>query len=329
MKLSVILPCFNGAATLAVQLEALVRQQWPGGWEVVIVNNGSTDASMAIVESYRHRLPCLQIVQAHVPGTVRLGVPHSYNTGIEAAAGDAFVFCEADDEVAPGWLTGMGEALTEHDFVAARLDHRKLNPAWLHPLEGDGYQSQSLSQMDGYPYLAHASGCSFGLRRSLVEQVGTLDVNFPCVHDTEYSWRAQLAGYALHLAPRALIHYREKTSYLARYRQGRAWGRDYLRLVQHYGAPPGRLGLARKLWATRRLPARGAMACLFLAAGRPQGRHLLAQWFWNLGWSVGELQSSARAPVAPRSDVLAVTASAAARKLGAESASPQRLEGSA
>ena len=92
MKLSVILPCFNGAQTIAVQLDALTCQAWPGGWELIVVNNGSTDSSMEIVEAYRSRLLELQIVQAHVPDTVRLGVPHSYNTGINAATGEAFVF---------------------------------------------------------------------------------------------------------------------------------------------------------------------------------------------------------------------------------------------
>ncbi|MDB5945273.1 MAG: putative b-glycosyltransferase, Glycosyltransferase Family 2, partial [Ramlibacter sp.] len=143
MKLSVILPCFNGAATIAVQLDALIRQQWPGGWEVIVVNNGSTDRSMEIVEQYRDRLPGLSIVQAHVPGTARLGVPHSYNCGIKAATGEAFVFCEADDEVAPGWLMAMGKALAQHDFVAARLDHEKLNDEWSRPVDG-GYQSERL-----------------------------------------------------------------------------------------------------------------------------------------------------------------------------------------
>lgn len=118
MKLSVILPCFNGADTIAVQLEALANQQWSEPWEVIVSNNGSTDESMAIVERYRNRLPNLLIVDAHAPPEPRRGVTHSYNTDIKAATGDAFVFCEADDEVAPGWLTAMGEALKHYDFVA-------------------------------------------------------------------------------------------------------------------------------------------------------------------------------------------------------------------
>ena len=61
-------------------------------------------------------------------------------------------FCAADDEVAPGWLGAMGQALALHDFVVARLDHRKLNAEWLHPVQGDGYQSAGLYKMPVPPY---------------------------------------------------------------------------------------------------------------------------------------------------------------------------------
>jgi glycosyltransferase involved in cell wall biosynthesis len=52
MKLSVIIPCLNGAATIATQLAALARQQWDQPWEIVVADNGSTDESAGIVERY-------------------------------------------------------------------------------------------------------------------------------------------------------------------------------------------------------------------------------------------------------------------------------------
>ena len=290
LKLSVILPCFNGAATLAVQLEALTVQEWPGGWELIVVNNGSTDDSVAMVEAYRARFPVLKIVEAHVPGTRRLGVPHSYNTGIQAATGDAFVFCEADDEVAPGWLAAMGRALTVHDFVLARLDHRKLNPEWLHPLHGEGYQSAGLYRMTFPPHFFSASACGFGLSRSIYETLGPLNVDFPIVHDGEYCWRAQLAGYALHFEPEALIYYREKSSLMARFRQSQNWGRDTTRLHHHYGTVMGRLSLPRHLVSIARSLPSGVRALLSQGLRRPRGQVLLADWIWDFGWATGKLQ---------------------------------------
>ena len=298
MKLSVILPCFNGAQTIAVQLDALTGQHWPGGWEVIVVNNGSTDMSMAIVQAYRGRLSGLRIVQAHQPGTPRLGVPHSYNTGIQAATGGAFVFCEADDEVAPGWLHAMGSALAGHAFVVARLDHRKLNAAWLHPPYGDGYQSAGLYRMPQPPHFFSASACGFGLQRALYEALGPLSTDFPIVHDGEYCWRAQLAGQAIHFAPEALVYYREKSSLVARFRQGRSWGWDTTRLHYHQGQPRARFALPRQLIALARMLPAGARAALLWALRRPQGRTLIADWVWNAGWAAGKLKLLVEKPVA-------------------------------
>ncbi|MDB5884515.1 MAG: putative b-glycosyltransferase, Glycosyltransferase Family 2 [Polaromonas sp.] len=318
MKLSVILPCFNGEATLAVQLEALTVQDWPGGWELIVVNNGSTDGSMAMVELWRDRLPGLKIVQAHLPGTPRLGVPHSYNTGIQAATGEAFVFCEADDEVAPGWLRAMGRALSVHDFVLARLDHRKLNAEWLHPPQGEGYQSAGLYRMPFAPYFYSASACGFGLRRSLYEKLGPLNTDFPIVHDGEYCWRAQLAGHALHFEPEALVHYREKSTLRDRYRQGRNWGRDTTRLHQHYATPMGRLGLARHLVTMARLLPHGAGVLLLRAVRWPGAQAMVAEWVWNFGWEAGKLQLVLNKPTLSTKKALATATAVAATAAAAD-----------
>ena len=292
MKLSVILPCFNGSSTLAVQLEALTRQHWPGGWEVIAVDNGSTDDSVEIVRRYEGRLPGLRIVQAHVPGTKRLGVAHSYNTGIQAATGDAFVFCEADDEVAPGWLQAMGEALAGHPFVVARLEHRKLNPDWVLPPSSDGERYSGISRSSTPPHREWASGAAFGLQRSMYMALGPLSTEFPVSHDMEYCWRAQAAGYPLHLEPRAVVHYREKALLKGRYAQGRNWGRDHARLEWHYGEPRKPFARLRQgAFLLRMLPAGLGAALLAVATRGLEPRRRLADWVWNFGWAAGRWQA--------------------------------------
>lgn len=127
MKLSVIIPCYNGANTIADQLEALANQEWSEPWEIIVADNRSTDNSMAIVKQYQERLPNLRIVDA----SARQGQPYALNCGAEAAVGESLAFCDADDVVGPCWLVAMGQALSKYDFVACRFDTEKLNPPWL------------------------------------------------------------------------------------------------------------------------------------------------------------------------------------------------------
>lgn len=62
--LSVIIPAHNAANTLGEQLEALKAQEYDGNWEIVVVNNGSTDNTVKVIQDYQHLMPHLRLVHA-------------------------------------------------------------------------------------------------------------------------------------------------------------------------------------------------------------------------------------------------------------------------
>ena len=65
-----------------------------------------------------------------VDASDRRGRQHACNVGA-AAAGSGMVFVDADDEIAPGFIAAIGEALAEHPIVAATIDHAALNRGWV------------------------------------------------------------------------------------------------------------------------------------------------------------------------------------------------------
>ena len=285
MKLSVILPCFNGAETIALQLEALANQQWDGDWEVIVSNNGSTDDSMEIVERYRDRLPNLRIVNAHTPPEPRLGVTHSYNVGIQAATGDAFAFCEADDEVTPGWVAAMAKALINYDLVAGPLDYTKLNPDWLVKAFGTGIQLKKFNVVEFIHPAPYASGCNMGMRRSTYETVGSINQAIRYVWDMEYCWRVQDAGFQLHFVPDAVAHYRLRHTLRGLFRQNRNWGEEQalLRRLNHRAI--GRLAIVKDSVSVL-INVLGVVTIFSKARW--------ARWAFNTGWHVGNLRGNAR-----------------------------------
>jgi hypothetical protein len=178
----------------------------------------------------------------------------------------------------------MGEALTEHPFVVARTEHRKLNPDWVLPANRE---YGGISRSSTPPYLEWASGAVFGLQRSMYMALGPLSTEFAISHDMEYCWRAQSAGYSLHLEPRAVVHYREKTRLKARFMQGRNWGHDGTRLELLHGRPVGSFAVLRQdLYLARMLPS-GIGAALLAATGWVPAKRKLADWVWNFGWAIG------------------------------------------
>jgi glycosyltransferase involved in cell wall biosynthesis len=63
-RLSVVIPCYNSAATIGDQLTALAAQRTRYSWEVLIADNGSRDDTVAVVKRFRDRIPALRIVDS-------------------------------------------------------------------------------------------------------------------------------------------------------------------------------------------------------------------------------------------------------------------------
>src|SRR3989475_8793267 len=170
MRLSVVIPCLNSADQLPVQLWALAREKWQGWWEVVIADNGSTDGTREVAEQFKDRLPRLLVVDA----SARRGAAYARNVAARSASGEAFLFLDADDEIAPGYLPAMADALAYHDFVAAYRDSESLNTGWVrmsrhtHPYEG---------VRTFFNFLPHAGGTRTGVRPPIFEAAGGCDHN--------------------------------------------------------------------------------------------------------------------------------------------------------
>jgi GT2 family glycosyltransferase len=228
--LSVVIACYNGANTLEEQLDALSIQRWSSPWEVILADNGSTDGSADIAKSYMKELPNLRVVDA----SARRGRPFASNTGVRGSFGESIALCDADDEVAPGWLAGMGEALRQHQFVACSMDQVKLNPPGLQsPL-----QTTELQRLWYPPFLPHAAGATLGFRRTLFDELGGFDETLPYLHDTEFCIQAQLKGIPLVFIDAAVLHYRRRNSMKSAFCQGRNYAEYNAILAKRY-FPPG------------------------------------------------------------------------------------------
>ncbi|CAL95876.1 glycosyltransferase family 2 protein [Azoarcus olearius] len=129
--LSVVFATFNGKRTLPTMLEALCRlEPPPGSFELIAVDNGSTDVSIEVLQSFADRLP-LTILEQPARGKNR-----ALNLGISRVRGDLVVF--TDDDVVPreDWLVALHRAAEERAqaslFGGTILPHWEIEPPhWL------------------------------------------------------------------------------------------------------------------------------------------------------------------------------------------------------
>ena len=238
-----MIPARNAASTIAVQLDALVAQSGKVTFEVVVADNGSTDATVSIAESYTDRL---RIRAVTCP---RVGANAARNFGATVAAGELLLFCDADDRVHPSWVEAMAGALLEYDAAGGAIDNDSLSAdfsgGWMprHP--------PGVPVMAGF--LPRAITANFGVRKNVWAALAGFneDYAYGCT-DTEFCWRLQLAGHSLGYAQGAVVAYRHRAdlraSAVKAYKTNRARGRLF-RDFRGAGMPQPRLAGAVVRWA--------------------------------------------------------------------------------
>jgi glycosyltransferase involved in cell wall biosynthesis len=280
-NLTVVVPCLNEETSIGGQLSALAAQKWERPWEVIVVDNGSGDASVDVVETFRERLPGLRVVD----GSEKRSQAHALNVGVREARGEAVAFCDADDEVAPGWVAELGEALLHHELVGCAADGVKLNEPWVRDVRV--LDPDEPARLWFPPHLPFAGSGGLGVLRQVHERAGGFDEELPVLFDVDFCVRAQQLGADFFHAAGAVIHYRFRHAWGEIFGQARRYAL-YGALLQKRHKPPGSgfPGLAK--WAfTGWRPA-------LLSLARIGSRSARAKLAWQLGWLVGRYQGSLR-----------------------------------
>jgi glycosyltransferase involved in cell wall biosynthesis len=279
--LSVVMPCLDASGTIESQLDALAAQRWDEPWELVVVDNGSVDGTVDIVAAYEDRLPLRVLVSAE-----KRSGPYARNVGCRAAAGELLLFCDADDIVADGWLAATADALADRPLVGSRHEVERLNPGWL-VRSREAPLTEGLARWPHPPHFDHAATCGLGVRRDVYNELGGFDESLRMMYDTDFCFRAQIAGVQISFAADAVVHYRYRDTMLGIFAQARAYGRDDALLQRRYRIGDGRM---RRLstWPVENWKP------VFRTLPQIRDRTQRARLAWTFGWQVGRYEGSVR-----------------------------------
>jgi glycosyltransferase involved in cell wall biosynthesis len=250
IQATVVLPARNASETLDGQLEALAGQTFDAAWEVIVVDDASTDDTAAAANRWSDRLPNLEVLSL----SEHRGCGGAKNLGARRARGELVCFCDADDVVAPSWLDGLVTSLAEHDLVTGPWETSTLNPR--HPRAGRNRSPRARLPRRWHGYLIPVVGANMGVRRVTFESVGGFEEQIRNGEDFDFAFRVQLAGGHVGFSPQALVHYRLRRGwpYLRRhFEYGLAHVELYCRfrdLGLRRNAPKGLLRFAAALFAS-------------------------------------------------------------------------------
>lgn len=284
VDVSVIVCVRNGAHRMQRQLDALGAQEWDRPWEIVIVDNGSTDDTATVARAFAERDPRVRVVGA----PERRGLSYARNVGVAQARGRSVVFCDDDDEVAPGWLAAMGAALDTNPVVAPRMEYAALSDPAALGGRAD-FQSDGIESVFGYPIVNGVGGWRRDLWLSLGGNDEHLDFSG---EDHDLALRAHLrAGVTPYFCADAVYHCGRRAGVGPTFRQARRYGRAQVLLYRRYGRgraearSPVRVALRQWLWLVKH-------------AGDVRRPDRATSWAWRAGLRVGRLEGSVRSGVA-------------------------------
>jgi len=216
---SFVIPVHNGAPWLDRVLDAVRAQTYPGAVEVIVVDDRSTDDSMAIV---RRRADAQTIVLLDGPGR---GATAAMNLGIAAAAHPFIAQIDQDVVIGPHWLSTLIAAIDD-DRVAAAQGHYIAAPEagpWSRVMGLD--LAQRYKQLG--PWTNHVCTGNSVYRKSSLLEIGLFDETLGYGYDNDVSYRLVHAGYRLAFRAQATsTHYwREGLMNYARQQYGFGYGR--------------------------------------------------------------------------------------------------------
>lgn len=226
---SVIVPVLDAAGTVVDCLDALARQSGAPAFEVLVVDNGSHDASVALAT--RHPLHPLVLHER------RPGAYAARNAGVRTARGAVLAFTDADCRPAAGWLAAGMAALAagDADIVGGQIRPVTAQP----PTVWARYDAARYLRQDALIFDAGmAATANLFTRASAFAQVGPFDAALRSGGDLEWCRRAQECGLRLRYAPEAVVDHRCRTTLLATWRLHRRLGSGWAALAAR-GLRPG------------------------------------------------------------------------------------------
>lgn len=245
MKVSVILCTYNRCELLARALDSVLACQSPDStpWQLLVVDNNSSDSTRAIVEARAAIDPRVRYIFEP-----RQGKSNALNRGVREADGDILAFVDDDVQVDSNWLSELCAPLSDSRWAGAggriRAPKDFTAPPWM-PLQGEFSLGGILAFFDlgdNPQELREAPfGTNMAFRKTLFEKYGPFRADLGPTpgteirgEDTEFGRRVMKAGELLWYQPNAIVYHpvpqnRLKKSYFLRflYDQGRALVREW------------------------------------------------------------------------------------------------------
>ena len=212
-RISVVVCSYNGGHTIGQTLAALDRLNYEN-YEVIVVDDGSTDNTASIAKDYG-----VKLIQ-----TDNKGLANARNLGMQAAIGELIAYIDDDAYPDPDWLKFLAS-------LFKRTDHAGIGGPNIAP-EDSGLIADCVARAPGGPVhvllsdevAEHIPGCNMAFRLERLRELGGFDARFRVAgDDVDVCWRMQERGWSLGFSPAAVVWHHRRRSVGAYWRQQKGY----------------------------------------------------------------------------------------------------------
>jgi GT2 family glycosyltransferase len=238
-RISVIVCTYNSEQMLPACFDGLNRLEYPD-YEVIVVNDGSTDGTDEVTETYGFRLI----------STENQGLASARNVGLQAAAGEIVAYIDADAYPDPHWLSHLAVSFMKSSHAGVGGPNI--------PPPGDGHVADCVANAPGGPThvllsdreAEHIPGCNMAFRKASLNAIGGFDPQFRIAgDDVDICWRLQDQGWTVGFSPGAVVWHHRRDSVRSYLKQQREYGKAEALLERKWPERYNRVG--HLSWAGR------------------------------------------------------------------------------
>ena len=173
--ISIVLPTYNGEKFISESIDSILNQTFKD-WELIIVDDCSTDNTAALVDSYAKKYDRIHVIH----NKTNKKLPGALNVGFKLAMGDYLTWTSDDNRFYPDALETMKDYLdTNKEYAMVCTAYSKMDESGVEFAKANGYDEESM-------YFNDCVGACFLYRRQVYETIGGYDESVFCAEDYEY-----------------------------------------------------------------------------------------------------------------------------------------------
>lgn len=223
-NVSVVITSKNNEETIGECVRSIVQQDYPKDClEILLIDANSTDKTAKIAEESGAKVV-----------SVSGNAPQAYNYSLKIARYELLAFVDSDAKVERGWLEKLVRHLSDPKTagVSGNIETWNTENPWARAI---GYDIKSRYARIG-KFTGRVATMNLLLKRSVLEELGGFNEEFPSQYDTELGFRLSARGYRIAFERSAICYHHNRPTLHAYWRQQLQYGKNTVRLYFKYAS---------------------------------------------------------------------------------------------